>query len=53
MSQALYDKATVHPPRNAFGRSSPTSVDLKRLAASNWQNINNYVHVARKCLRSA
>ena len=45
-SQALYDKATVHPPWNAFGRSSP-SVDLKRLAVSNWQNINNYVrHVA-------
>ena len=22
------------------------SVDLKRLAVSNWQNINNYVHMA-------
>ena len=52
LSQALYDKATVHPPWNSFGRSSP-SVDLKRLAVSNWQNINNYVHVARKCLQSA
>ena len=31
---------TLH--ENAFGRSS-SSVDLKRLAASNWQNINNYV----------
>ena len=30
---------------NAFGRSS-SLVDLKRLAVSNWQNINNYVHVA-------
>ena len=34
---------------NAFGRSS-SSVDLLRLAVSNWQNINNYVHVERKCL---
>ena len=30
---------------NAFSHSS-SSVDLRRLAVSNWQNINNYVHVA-------
>ena len=34
---------TLH--ENAFGRSS-SSVDFKRLAVSNLQNINNYVHVA-------
>ena len=38
---------TLH--ENTFGRSS-SSVDLKRLAVSKWQNINDYVHVARKCL---
>ena len=38
---------TLH--ENTFGRSS-SSVDLKRLAVSNWQNINNYVHVAQQCL---
>ena len=38
---------TLH--ENAFGHSS-SSVDLLRLAISNWQNINNYVHVERKCL---
>ena len=31
---------TIH--ENAFGYSS-SSVDLKKLAVSNWQNINNYV----------
>ena len=30
---------------NVFGRSY-SSVDLERLAVSNWQTINNYVHVA-------
>ena len=34
---------TLH--ENAFGCSS-SLVDLKSLAVSNWQNINNYVHVA-------
>ena len=38
---------TLH--ENTFGRFS-SSVDLKRLAVSYWQNINNYVHVARQCL---
>ena len=37
---------------NAFGCSF-SSVDSKRLAVSNWQNINNYVHVAWRCLQSA
>ena len=37
---------TLH--ENTFGRNS-SSVDLKRLAVSNWQIINNYVHVARQC----
>ena len=52
IESSIVRQATVHPPWNAWGRSSP-SVALKRLAVSNWQNINNYVHVARKCLRSA
>ena len=51
---------TLH--ENTFGRSS-SSVDLKRLAVSNWQNINNYQHpryaikilkkaIKMKCLRT-
>ena len=34
---------TLH--ENALGCSS-LSVDLDRLAVSNWQYINNYIHVA-------
>ena len=41
----------MHPIGNAFGRSSP-SVELKRLAVSNWQNINNYVHILVQALYS-